>query len=301
VCVCVCVRFVIGKNIIIAGRRLQNNTHPPQVEPSQRNAAVGADCVFPYPTIPGNGCSNITWDPLNPVPCSGKDATGTTYEGICGVDNRCYHSDVGFDGTKKAFLDLKTQFLAKDAINNFDAFNDLRNPTAVVAYAKGALVYLSILQELHLLGSPTAEDQVARAFANRAANWLQSRVDYHTNMSVAMVTVLDANDANTYKSEPLAMRKSCKPGDVDQNQWYGISKLDSSSYNKDTTFVRGVDMYGYCFTAHPPSTTVPHEPQLPGHLAPAVPGHGHLQHGRPAAQRRVAKQHAQHHVPRQPG
>lgn len=194
--------------------------------------------MTPYPVMVGSDCSNVTWNPLAPKLCNGYDATGAVLQGICGVDGLCYHTDVGFAGSIKAFTALKDQFLAKDAINGFNAFNSLRNPTAVVAYAKGALVYLSVLQELHLLGAASTSDAVASAFAQRAADWLTERVNYHTNVNVTLVTVQDANEANTYNQEPLAIRKSCKPGDVAQaEKWYGCSKV-GSGFNANTNFVR---------------------------------------------------------------
>ena len=39
------------------------------------------------------------------------------------------------------------------------------NPGAVAAYAKGATIYLAILQQLHLLGSNEQENEQLKAFA----------------------------------------------------------------------------------------------------------------------------------------
>ncbi|NBU64544.1 MAG: hypothetical protein EBS29_08605 [Chloroflexia bacterium] len=109
--------------------------------------------MTPFQVAAGSDCSNFTWTPYDPMTCTGKDAFGQTYEGVCGADNRCYWTSWGFKGAIAGYTTLRDQFLAKDAINNFAAFDNLRNPTAVVAYAKGAAVYLSVLQELHLLGT----------------------------------------------------------------------------------------------------------------------------------------------------
>lgn len=57
-----------------------------------RNKAVDAACVAPYPPVNPEVCANVkTWDAANPVLCIGRDGTGRTIEGICGVDGRCYH------------------------------------------------------------------------------------------------------------------------------------------------------------------------------------------------------------------
>lgn len=49
--------------------------------------------------------------------------------------------------------------------------NSLFNPLAVVAYAKGAVAYMAVLQELWFLGSADATDSTLRSFVNRAADW----------------------------------------------------------------------------------------------------------------------------------
>ncbi|NBU64543.1 MAG: hypothetical protein EBS29_08600 [Chloroflexia bacterium] len=61
---------------------------------------------------------------------------------------------------------------------------------------------------------------------------------------MTLLTVVDANDANTYNQEPLAVRKSCKPGDVAvQEQWLGCSKL-GGGFVRSTNFVRGAHAIG---------------------------------------------------------
>lgn len=99
-------------------------------------------------------------------------------------------------------------FFTKDSINKFQAFSNLLNPSAVVAYAKGAVVYLGLLQELHFLGSPV-EDQI-KLFVNDTVNWLQYRVDYHTNVNVTLKTVQDASNRN---GDTVYIRWSCRPSD----------------------------------------------------------------------------------------
>jgi len=205
-----------------------------------------------YPVAKGSDCTDVAWNPLDPVLCRGTNATHAVYEGVCGVDGQvcctylfmdtakhsnqtqCYHFDVGFHGAIKAFQALETQFL--NAIDSFKAFDDLYDPTAVVAYAKGALVFFTVLQELHLLG--LAQDGNARQFAQRAADWLESRVEFHTNTNVTLATVRDANSENPFNQEPMYVRKSCRPGDQQMSEvWLGCSTA-GRRFTKDTNFVR---------------------------------------------------------------
>ena len=113
----------------------------------------------------------------------------------------------------------------------FHAFDDLYNPSAVVAYAKGAVVYLGLLQELYFLGA-SAEETVMKQFAKTSAAWLQSRVDYHTNVNVSLQTV---QDASTLDSEPLRVRYSCKESDL-YDQWWGCAST-GIGVNPDTHMV----------------------------------------------------------------
>ena len=83
--------------------------------------------------------------------------------------------------------------------------HSLWNPNAVVAYAKGAVVYLALLQELHLLGASVAQESTMRSHMTRTADWLQSRVDYLTNNTVSLATVRDASRM----TEPIQIRSSC--------------------------------------------------------------------------------------------
>ena len=91
----------------------------------------------------------------------------------------------------------------------FHAFDDLYNPSAVVAYAKGAVVYLGLLQELYFLGA-SAEETVMKQFTMTSATWLQSRVDYHTNVNVSLQTV---QDASRRSGDTVSIRWSCQPRD----------------------------------------------------------------------------------------
>lgn len=177
------------------------------MEPSARNKAAGASCMAPYPPTTPDVCKDVTWDASNPVLCTGRDGTGRTLEGVCGVDGRCWHSDVTFADTITKYSQLRDSFLTMPAIKQFNAFNDLWNPNAVVAYAKGAVVYLALLQELHLLGAAIAQESIMRSHITRTANWLQSRVDYLANNTVSLATV---RDASRLTEEPIQLRSSCK-------------------------------------------------------------------------------------------
>lgn len=88
----------------------------------------------------------------------------------------------------------------------------LWNPLAVVAYAKGAAAYMGLAQELYFMGGVDAGDQSLKMFANRTANWLQSRVDFHTDDTVSLQTVLDAS--NAMENPIINWRFSCRSNDA---------------------------------------------------------------------------------------
>lgn len=66
-----------------------------------------------------------------------------------------------------------------------------------------------------------------RMFAARAADWLQNRVDYHTNYNISLLTVMDASKID---GEPVSIRYSCQSSDLFE-QWWGCSFLSGMSYN----------------------------------------------------------------------
>ena len=82
------------------------------------------------------------------------------------------------------------------------------DPMAVIAYAKGAVVYIAMLQELFFLGSPKAKETVIGLFAGRAADWLQARVSFLTNINTTLLTVMDASslDGGENGKDPLIIR-----------------------------------------------------------------------------------------------
>lgn len=187
-------------------------------------------------------------------------------------------------------------FLKHPAINYFQAFDNLYSANAVVAYAKGALVYLSILQvrrvfvpdchctrkvpslspqqqELYMLGSPSAEEGIIKAFAQRAAEWLQDRMDWHTNIDVCLHTVADASSLS---SEPISIRASCRNEDVYDRVW-GCSHIGGFSPTATMVRVANVALYvpHACTTLYSPSA-VRDQSQRAGQQRPPV-FHG-LQH-----------------------
>ena len=106
------------------------------IAPSQRNQIMNATCVTAYQPTVANVCDprtktiettrwmegrwikrthNVTvgWDPMDIVLCQGVEKnSGDTYDGVCGGDGWCYHSDVGFKGTKEFYKQLKVLWLA---------------------------------------------------------------------------------------------------------------------------------------------------------------------------------------------
>ena len=77
---------------------------------------------------------------------------------------------------------------------------------AVTAYAKGAVVYIALLQELFFLGAPEAKETVISQFAGRAASWLQDRVSFLTNINTTLLTVMDASSIDGINGNPLIIR-----------------------------------------------------------------------------------------------
>lgn len=81
-------------------------------------------------------------------------------------------------------------------------FHSFYTPTSIVAYAKGTVAYLAVLQELIFLGSTTGEQQTMASFANKSATWLQGRVDYLTNDRISLHTIVGASSF----VEPVVVR-----------------------------------------------------------------------------------------------
>lgn len=178
----------------------------------------------------------------------------------------CYKS-YNFEDARADFRDLKNAFLSKASIRQFQAFekyaltdvlllpnphpgyHSLYNPTAVVAYVKGAAAYIAVLQELYFLGSADAPDGVLRSFINDAANWLQSRVDLHTSGNFTIGTVLDATN---FALEPPVWRFSCRPEDQTTNlpRIAGCSAIPGWGYDTDTCMLQygdvGTDKVNLC-------------------------------------------------------
>jgi len=76
------------------------------------------------------------------------------------------------------------------------------NPAAIVAYAKGTVAYMAVLQEIYFLGSSLAIEGRITAVANVSATWLRDRVAYLTNDNVSLSTVISASS----KVEPVVVR-----------------------------------------------------------------------------------------------
>lgn len=164
-------------------------------KPSNRTTSCVVQSPAPVPV-----CANVTWDPINPVACSFTDASGGRADGICDPNGAWYdwnnvyhqptdhpHSYATYASFKGAIAKVKqamNKFYEDPSIEYFNAFNQLHDVRAVVAYAKASMLYISMQQQLIMLGNPDNDNATMMAFANRTANWLQTRYDYHASMLV---------------------------------------------------------------------------------------------------------------------
>uniref|UniRef100_A0A383VCU5 Cadherin-like domain-containing protein n=1 Tax=Tetradesmus obliquus TaxID=3088 RepID=A0A383VCU5_TETOB len=152
-----------------------------QLAPRLRNDASGMNCVIGHKS---NGCSSVaSWDYYDPVMCTWVDSTSGSGTGICDpVTKLCYESSVSFSGVIDYYAKtIIPTFLQHPAINYFHAFDQYDSVDAVSAVAKGAALYMVLLQELILLGSPGGENATMIAFAKRMADYLEPRYQYHTD------------------------------------------------------------------------------------------------------------------------
>lgn len=60
------------------------------------------------------------------------------------------------------------------AIKNFRALDQFTDPGAILAYAKAALIKVTLLQQLIMLYAAEGGDTEVRTFAKTAADWLQA-------------------------------------------------------------------------------------------------------------------------------
>lgn len=73
------------------------------------------------------------------------------------------------------------KFYEDPSIEYFNAFNSLYDARAIAAYAKAATLYVTLHQQLVMLGNNEDNNSTMKAFAARAASWLQDRYNYHTS------------------------------------------------------------------------------------------------------------------------
>lgn len=200
--------------------------------PSNRSSI----CVTRSPN-PVAVCTNITWDATQPVGCDFVGSSGDHIYGLCDPNGHCYNMGVSFGSAINRIKEVrlscrvvirmthhhqqpKTQIMKKfyddSSIEYFNAFNDLRDARAVAAYAKAATLYVTLHQQLIMLGNNEDNNSTMKAFATRAANWLQDRYNWHTSWNSTIGVVQRASDpwANAGKVDSLYVRTSCVPSDI---------------------------------------------------------------------------------------
>lgn len=138
---------------------------------------------------------------MRPVPCDFTDASGTHLNGLCDPNGYCYNMGVSFGGAINKIKQVRLRpthhrhhfiyrcrqpqamdkFYSDPSIEYFNAFNNLHDARAVAAYAKAATLYVTLHQQLVMLGNNEDNNSTMKAFAGRAAAWLQNRYNYHTS------------------------------------------------------------------------------------------------------------------------
>lgn len=105
-----------------------------------------------------------------------------------------------------------------------------QGPNAVNLYAKGAVAYIGMLQQLVLVGSGQGELQTMMAFADRAATYLQQQVDFYTN-ATNMLPAIQASSSVPYNDGVMEARSACTE-DAVLDTWDGTHVcVHSSAYH----------------------------------------------------------------------
>ena len=87
--------------------------------PSQRNAAVGADCVGAGAPTPANACAGVThWDPSAPKRCTTYEYSAKGAAGYCGTDGLCWYTNVDFTTVLAETNSMLDTFMKNSCVNN---------------------------------------------------------------------------------------------------------------------------------------------------------------------------------------
>lgn len=178
-------------------------------------------------------CATVhTWNATHPTFCTGGDPDKT--QGICDpTDHQCYAAQDIFSA-RNDYRQYVQDFITSPLINYFDALDPyvvvhascglttsprLEGPNAVNVYAKGALAYIGMLQQLIILGSGHGENTTLTAFAGRAAQYLQIQYKFFINPA-NMLTAVQSSSDTPYVNGVMETRSACTENAV-LDQWDG--------------------------------------------------------------------------------
>lgn len=84
----------------------------------------------------------------------------------------------------------------------------VQGPNAVNFYAKGAVAYIAMLQQLIIMGSMNSENTTLTGFAGQAADWLQDRYDFYTTWT-NMLPAVQRSSSTPYVDNTMNVMSSC--------------------------------------------------------------------------------------------
>lgn len=210
--------------------------------PSQRNSQSGNNCVENIGD-PESTCKTVhTWNATHPTYCTGGDPGKTL--GICDpTDHNCYAAQDIFSA-RSTYRQYVHDFITSTLINYFDSLDKYvacvpqycyhrshnllissQGPNAVNLYAKGAVAYIGMLQQLIILGSGSGENTTMTTFAGRAAAYLQQQYDFFTN-TTNMLHAVQASSDQPFVNGIMETRSACNELAV-LDQWDGTQVMQA--------------------------------------------------------------------------
>lgn len=186
--------------------------------PSARNPLSKVVCMVESDNTV-DACAHVgAWHPANPVPCTFTTDSGVTHSGICDPNQKCYAPTQTLTDVMHSLNQIQTGFWQTD-LDLFHAFDGLFNTMAVLAYAKGALIWTAVQMQLIYLGLGSGQQpmapvptEVLRIQAGAFATWLRDRYSYHTNASNFVAVTQQASSQGWVPT--MQARWSCRSDDV---------------------------------------------------------------------------------------